>query len=97
MIKYKDIIDAQRYLVDNWGKAGERVIETSFRISHFNGSFDSFLQKCTPCGGNWGGMLLTGIKSLWPEVWEEIPDDMGIQAFGCLCYTLLLCGVDTTS
>ena len=97
MIKYKDIIDAQRYLVDHWGRAGEKVIETSFRVSHFNGSFDNFLKRCKPCGCNWNKMLLIGIKDLWPEVWEEIPEDMGDQGFGCICYTLLLCGVDTTS
>ena len=55
-----------------------------------------FIDNCTACGGNWGGMLLTGINKLWPNVWEAIPDEMGLQAWGCLCSVLVLCGVETS-
>lgn len=97
MITYEYIIEAQNFLVENWGENGKKVIETCFRMAPFNDSFDSFLNHCTACGGNWGGMLLTGIKKLYPEVWEVIPNDMGINVWPCLLYTLLLLGVDTTN
>lgn len=97
MTKYEYIIEAQQFLVDNWEDAGKKVIETCFRMTPFNNSFDAFLDHCSACGGNWGGMLLTGIKRLYPEVWEAIPNDMGINVWPCLLYTLLLLGVDTTN
>lgn len=97
MTTYNSIIEAQNYLVENWGESGKKVIEACFRITPFNDSFKNFLDSCSACGGNWGGMFLTGIKRLWPDVYEAIPDDMGIYAFNCLCYTLTLCGVDTAS
>lgn len=56
-------------------------------------SFEEFLSHCTACGGNWGGMLLTGIKKLFPHVWEAIPDNMGCFAWEGICTTLSLCGV----
>lgn len=97
MTKYDYIIEAQGFLVENWGEDGKKVIETCFRMNPFNDSFDTFLNHCTACGGNWGGMLLTGIKALYPEVWDVIPSDMGINVWPCLLYTLLLLGVDTTN
>lgn len=53
-----------------------------------------FLTHCTACGGDWGGMLLTGIHELWPEVWEAIPDDMGVFAWSGICTTLTLLNVN---
>ena len=97
MIRYEHIIEAQNFIVENWEERGEAVIEACHRITPFNDTFDEFLKHCTACGGNWGGMLLTGIRKLWPEVYANIPDDMGINVWACICYTLLLCGVDTTS
>lgn len=44
-----------------------------------------FLSHCTACGGNWGSMFLTGIKALWPTVYDVIPNDMGLCAWDCLC------------
>lgn len=52
-----------------------------------------FLPHCIACGGNWGAMLLTGIKALWPTVWDAIPDDMGLHAIVPLINVLELCGV----
>ncbi len=54
---------------------------------------DEFKTHCTCCGGDWGGMLLTGIKDLYPEVWDAIPDDMGNRAFHCILYTMQLLGI----
>ena len=96
MITYEMIIEAQDFLVTNWGEQGKKVIEICFRSVPFNDSFEKFLKECTACGGNWGGMLLTGIRKLWPQVYANIPDDMGVFAWACICYTLLLCGVDTS-
>lgn len=97
MITYDDIIDAQETLVKYWGEAGKRVIAASVHERPFNNTFDKFLSLCDACGGNWGGMLLTGIKDLFPQVYEAIPDYMGNRAFVCLCDVLILCGVDTVN
>ena len=96
MINYKDIIDAQEMLVKHWGVYGEQVIAEAVRAERKPMTFKQFLDNCTACGGNWGGMLLTGINKLWPDVWKAIPDEMGIQAWGCLCSVLVLCGVGTS-
>lgn len=96
MINYKDIIDAQEMLVKYWGIHGEQVIAETARAERKPMTFKQFLGNCTACGGNWGGMLLTGIDKLWPDVWKAIPDEMGIQAWSCLCSVLVLCGVDTS-
>ena len=34
----------------------------------------TFLDNCTACGGNWTAMLMSGIKRLFPEYWEKMPD-----------------------
>lgn len=52
-----------------------------------------FLDHCTACGGNWGGMLLTGIRELYPDVYDAIPDNMGPFAWSGICTTLKLLGV----
>ena len=96
MIAYGYIIDAQNTLVENWGETGKAVIVACPHEKPFNDTFKNFLSHCTACGGNWGGMILTGIKELYPKVYDAIPDDMGLYAFKCICSTLLLLGVDTS-
>ena len=96
MITYDMIIDAQNYLVENWGEDGKKVIEATHTVNPFNGNTKAFLDHCTACGGNWGGMFLTGIKKLYPNVHKAIPDDMGAFAFICIAMTMRLCGVDTS-
>lgn len=56
-------------------------------------TMNEFMTHCTACGGNWGGMLLTGLQKLYPEVYEAIPDDMGMFAFRGICETLALLGI----
>jgi len=34
-----------------------------------------FLDNCTACGGDWVQMFFTGIRRLFPDVWEAIPND----------------------
>lgn len=96
MITYEIIRDAQDFLIEHWGDDGKKVILECSKVNPFNDDFDAFLKNCTPCGGNWGGMLLTGIDKLFPTVWKAIPNEMGCMAFACLLHTLILCGVDTT-
>ena len=93
---YEQIIEAQSFLAEHWGENGKIVIVEAQKATKGNITFKSFLEHCTPCGGNWGGMILSGIRELWPNVWDAIPDDMGCFAFPCLIYTLILCGVDTS-
>ena len=95
MITYYDIIEAQNTLVELWGEDGMKVIEECAKINPFNDSFDNFLTHCSACGGNWGGMLLTGIKKLYPTVYNAIPKNMGSKAFLALLFVLVLCGIDS--
>lgn len=97
---YDEIKEAQDNLVRWWGEDGKRVIEAIFNmdgdtINARGMTMEEFLQSCTACGGNWGGMLLSGIKRLFPTVWDVIPNDMDVHAWTCICYTLMLCGIDT--
>ena len=96
MITLKMIQDAQNQIVNSWGKDGEKVIEECAKVTPFNNGSKAFLEYCLACGGNWGGMLLSGIQELYPEVWDAIPDDLDVYAFGNICSVLILCGVDTT-
>ncbi len=77
-----------------WKEPGENVIREIKNSPKYNGSFNSFLDNCYACGGNWGGMLLTGIKKLYPNVYDAIPDDMGTFAWKCIVSVLYLLGVD---
>lgn len=95
MIKYEQVVECMNTVVDNWGERGKEVISACYYENPFNGNFDKFLDNCTACGGNLGGMILTGIQKLYPKVYDLIPEDMGVFAFGCLCSVLVLLGVDT--
>jgi len=97
MTNYTNIIDAQNHLVEKWGDDGKKVIVACLHEKPFNDTFSNFLSHCVACGGNWGGMILSGIKALYPKTWEVIPDNMGVFAFSCLCNVLILLGVDTAN
>ena len=96
MITAKMIIDAHTDILECWGEEGKKVIEECAKVTPFNGATKQFLEHCTACGGNWGGMFLTGIRELFPNVYNVIPDDMGVFAWQAICNTLILCGVDTS-
>lgn len=55
-------------------------------------SLDDFLSNCSACGGDWVSMLFTGMKRVYPEVWEAIPDDE-IFSITEVCALLRMCGV----
>lgn len=87
--------EAKTFIIAHWGEPGKTVVDLCAKQTPFRGNCDQFLSHCTACGGNWGGMLLTGINALYPEVYEAIPDEMGSSAWACLVYVLQLLGVDT--
>ena len=37
-------------------------------------TLDTFMNNCIACGGNWTAMLMTGIKKVAPEVYDQMPD-----------------------
>lgn len=85
---------SRRYITIQWKEDGRKVLEAINRQNIKAMSSDEFLSHCTACGGNWGGMLLTGIKELYPEVYEAIPDNMGRNAFFVICSILELLQID---
>ena len=90
--------DPEPFIIACWKEAGLAVVLLAKSLYPCNGikmSMDEFLSHCTPCGGNWGGLLLSGINELFPEVYKVIPDNMGINAFGVLCELLRLLGINT--
>lgn len=91
---YTDIVYCMSLLAKEWGKAGEMVVEQCFKTDTKEMSCDEFLNNCSACGGNWGGMLLTGVKRLYPKVWDVIPNEMGYNAWGCIIATLKLLKID---
>ena len=84
-------------LIDLWGEEDARkVLVAAFTAvpTAEVETFDDFLKHCTACGGDWGQMLLTGIKALWPSVYDAIPDYMGVNVFSALLNVLILCDVE---
>jgi hypothetical protein len=84
-------------LRERWGEAADTVIAECSKVN-FNGNSSEFLDHCTACGGNWGGMLSTGIKALFPSVYAALPEKLGrngVEAFDSLVIVLNLCGVNT--
>lgn len=41
--------------------------------------FNEFLKHCHTCGGDWTGMLLSGIREINPEYFDKIPNDQDID------------------
>ena len=73
------------FLAAVWKDDGAKVLAEIDATTTTPMTIKEFLDHCTLCGGNWGGMLLTGIRKLYPAVWEAIPDDMGIYAWNAIC------------
>ena len=55
-------------------------------------SMKEFLSYCSACGGDWVSMFFSGMKRVYPEVWEAIPNNK-VFSFSELCELLELCGV----
>lgn len=74
MITYQMIREAQDTLVADWQEDGIKVIEAAAQVTPFGSNANQFLlSNCLACGGNLNGMLLSGIKKLYPGVWAAIP------------------------
>ena len=80
-------LSARDFIENRWGTY---VLDVIDRQDTTPMSQSEFLTHCYACGGDWGAMLLTGIKALYPEVYDAIPDNMGYFAFRCICETLEL-------
>ena len=37
-------------------------------------TYAEFIEKCTACGGNWVAMMMSGIKEVAPEIYDEMPE-----------------------
>ena len=89
----KGVSDAINSLYEYWTiEEAEKVIELCLN-NPVNMSMDEFFKYCTACGGNWGGMLLSGIERLRPEVYKAIPNkiaETGGEAFALICTILYL-------
>lgn len=92
MITTEDIEYARNLLSRKWG---DEIVSKCEEFPSLSMAFKEFLSECTACGGDWGGMLLTGIKRLRPEIYDAIPERMGSSAFLCIVNLLILMGVDT--
>ena len=90
----KKVEKAKEFIEEYWSDSANKVISACEMVSPFNGDLKSFLSHCTACGGDWVSMVLSGIKELWPTVWESIPEDMGDYSFFILQDVLILCGVE---
>lgn len=93
MILHSDFMEALDTVRNEWG---DEVVVYACMAQKTKMSFKDFLDQCTACGGNWGGMLLSGVRRLYPDVWDAIPEDMGVHAWGTICSLLIILGVDTS-
>ena len=98
-MKTEYISEAKSVLLQEWGEQGSIVIALCEKEEPFGGSVSKFAKVCTGCGGDIGRMFLTGIRKLYPKVWDAIPNRMGknsMTAFECICSLMILLGVDTS-
>lgn len=85
----------KEFIIKHWGEQGKLVIAACENTNAQPMTVKEFLDHCFCCGGDWGAMLLTGIKALYPEVYDAIPDKMGSLAWACLSATLELLNIST--
>ena len=78
------------YLAFLWG---DHILEVVDRQTTTPMTNKEFLTHCTACGGNWVGMLLTGIKKLYPEVYDAVPENLGFLAWNCVCILCTLLNI----
>jgi len=91
MITYEEAIEV---LGNAWGMD---FVKACIKRSAPYMRIDDFLSHCIACGGNWGGMFLTGVQELYPEIYDLVPDKLGKNgndAFVNICHLLTLLNVD---
>lgn len=85
-----DQLSSDEVIVALWKEDGIKVLETISAQQVTPMTNDEFMSHCIACGGDWGAMLLSGVKALYPAVYNAIPDHMGCFAFRCICEVLEL-------
>lgn len=89
----KDVFDVINSFYKYWTiEEAENIIALCLN-NPVNISMKEFFEYCTACGGNWGGMLLSGIEKLRPEVYEAMPNkiaESGGEAFALICNVIYL-------
>lgn len=88
--------DDDEFIIAVWGEAGANIVDIA-GSRNLDMKMSKFLAHCTPCGVDWGGLLLSGLKEVAPDIWDAIPDDMGILAFQGICHTMHMIGIHTES
>ena len=86
--------EAREFIIKEWEDRGKAIVDYIETLDTSPKPLDKFWEHCTACGGDWGAMILTGIRELYPALWDLIPDHMGIFAFGLLCEVLNLLGYE---
>lgn len=98
----KDKAKAQQQAMEQLGSEWSKedllnVLRAISETPDWNGTKNDFMSHCTACGGNWAGMLLTGIRDLFPAVYDAIPENLGtddgVTPFINVIAVLKLCGV----
>ena len=85
-------LDGTNFIIAVWKEKGVAIVEYIKTLNIIPQPIDNFLNFCTPCGGDWGGLLLSGLKELYPTIWELVPDNMGVFGFTALCEIISLLG-----
>lgn len=94
--------EATNTLCREWGtEAAMKVIDMAIREPLDNMTMNDFVKNhCTARGGDWGQMILSGIRDLSPATYEAIPEKMGsngVKVFSNLITLLYFLGVDADS
>ena len=100
-IEVNDFISTVESIKENTDISDEIEMGFNDSIGTVKMSMDNFLKQCSACGGNWGAMLLTGIKSVFPDGYDAVKEqynsmdfyDGGVRAFLFLCEWLTAHGI----
>jgi hypothetical protein len=95
-----EITEIYSDIISLWGEeTGNNVIVAIHEAPKYRGdnklSWDEFLDYCTACGGDWVGMICSGLMKIAPAVWEALPQYLGnpFKAFSTLTNIVYLLGV----
>jgi hypothetical protein len=81
------------FILACWKTNGMAVLEAIDKQTIIPMTQDTFLTHCTACGGDWSTMLLSGVKALYPDVYNAIPDNLGMFAWRCICSIVALLNI----
>ena len=96
MVDYQTMKNCIDRVVEQWGEeiAVAAIVAPNKQAIGLREYLKTY---CTMCGGNWGAWFLTGIKELFPQIYEMIPDTMGPDgntAFGTIFALITILGID---